>query len=124
MTNSPAPVSPRSGGAATPPAASSPQSGAFYSTGDAWGLAGNAVCQGVMVLRSSPGNRPHGASGPVLRTVTMWSEYGPTLAEKRRALAHLIERRNKGDRSHKLHSRICSARLEIIAIELTSKGQS
>jgi hypothetical protein len=48
----------------------------------------------------------------------MWSEHGPTLAQKRLALAALIERRNKGDRSHKLHSRICSARLEIIAMEI------
>jgi hypothetical protein len=54
----------------------------------------------------------------------MWIEHGPTLAQKRLALAALIARRNKGDRSHKLHSRICSARLEILKLELTSKEQS
>jgi hypothetical protein len=54
----------------------------------------------------------------------MWSEHGSPLAQRRMALAALIERRNKGNRSHKLHSRICSARLEILKLELTSKGQS
>jgi hypothetical protein len=53
----------------------------------------------------------------------MWSEHGWTLSQKRLALARLIERRNRGDRSHKLHSLICSARLEILKLELTSKGQ-
>ena len=121
---SPASVSPvLRGDAATPLAASSPQSGAFL-TGDAWGLADRAGNRGPSVLRSSPVNHRPAVSGPVLRTVTRWSEYGPTLAEKRLALAALIERRNKGNRSHKLHSRIYSARHEILKLELTSKGQS
>jgi hypothetical protein len=47
----------------------------------------------------------------------MWSEHGSPLAQKRLALAALIERRKKGNRSHHLLSRICSARLEIIAME-------
>jgi hypothetical protein len=78
-------------------------------------------CYGFEVMPARPRQDVH---GPVLSTVTMWSEHGPTLAQKRLALAALIERWNKGNRSHKLHSRIYSARHEILKLELTSKGQS
>ena len=88
------------------------------STGDAWGLAGRAVSRVATVSRSCPGRHRPAASGPVLRTVATWSEYGPTLAEKRRALAAMIERRDKGNRSHRLLNRIYSARTEIIAMEI------
>jgi hypothetical protein len=54
----------------------------------------------------------------------MWSEHGSPLAQKRLALAALIERRQAGNRSHRLLSRIYSARHEILKLELTSKGQS
>jgi len=82
-----------------------------------WDHAVNAAPPDATASRSCHVRPRQGVPGPVLSTVTMWIEHGSPLAQKRMALAALIERRNKGNRSHKLHSRICSARLEIIAME-------
>ena len=113
-----APVATPSAQAADTPKRDKVADGAFSFTGDAWGHAGRAASRDRSDLRSSHGRHRNAALGPVLSTEATWSRHGPTLAEKRQALANLIERRNAGNKSHHLLSRIYSARTEIIAMEI------